>query len=99
MSENQVIVEIKHYPLYIQSHPNQAFGGEATTDRMIIPAWIEGQIDENKVKFCVETASNYEAFSVNHQAGYFAVAEYIDEQLKKAHRISDEWSFVMAVKE
>lgn len=93
----EVIVEVKHYPLFIQNHTNKEFSGQASTERMIIPAWIEGQIDEDKVKFCVKSASNYEAFSVNHQAGYFAVIEYIDEQLKKAHRTADEWSFVMEV--
>lgn len=87
----EVIVEVKHYPLYIQSHSNEEFSGQASTERMIIPAWIEGQIDEDKVKFCVKSAS------LTDGLGYFAVAEYIDEQLKMAHRISDEWSFVMEV--
>ena len=89
----EVIVEVKHYPLYIQSHPNEEFSGQASTERMIIPAWIEGQIDEDKVRFCVKSAP------AGCGAGYFAVMEYIDEQLKKAHRISDEWSFVMVIKE
>tara|TARA_R110002012_G_scaffold30834_2_gene93217 strand:- start:1179 stop:1457 length:279 start_codon:yes stop_codon:yes gene_type:complete len=88
----EVIVEVKHYPLYIQNHTNKEFSGQASTERMIIPAWIEGQIDEDKVNFCVKSAS-----PPNVGNGYFAVAEYIDEQLKMAHRISDEWSFVMEV--
>ena len=89
----EVIVEVKHYPLYIQNHTNKDFSGQASTERMIIPAWIEGQIDEDKVKFCVKSASSPNSVG----DGYFAVAEYIDEQLKKAHRICDEWSFVMEV--
>ena len=89
----EVIVEVKHYPVYLNEECNVFKGIDSKTERMIIPAWIEGQIDEDKVKFCVKSASSPN--SVGN--GYFAVAEYIDEQLKMAHRISDEWSFVMEV--
>ena len=88
----EVIVEVKHYPVF-GNHTNEEFSGQASTERMIIPAWIEGQIDGDKVKFCVKSASS----PIMSSHGYFAVAEYIDEQLKMAHRICDEWSFVMDV--
>jgi hypothetical protein len=88
----EVIVEVKHYPVYLNEEYN-VFKGEGKTERMMIPAWIDGRIDEDKVKFCVKSASSPN--SVGN--GYFAVAEYIDEQLKMAHRISGEWSFVMEV--